>query len=115
MRYKENEMTNDLSESSFSLLADETLEKLVEALSALEDDGMEADLESGVLTLKFDDGARYVINSHRAALQIWMAADTSAWHFSWNNQEWRAQKTGEELWATVKHRVGAKLGRTLNF
>ncbi|MBX2810500.1 MAG: iron donor protein CyaY [Myxococcales bacterium] len=106
-------MTNNLSESAFCLLAEETLEKLMEVLSDLEDEGLEADLESGVLTLKFDDGARYVINSHRAALQIWMAADTTAWHFSWVNNSWTAQKTGEELWETVKHRVGAKLGRQL--
>lgn len=106
-------MTSILSESEFNLIADDTLDRLVEALADLEDDGLEADLESGVLTLKFDDGARYVINSHRAALQIWMAADTTAWHFSWTGKDWKAQKTGDELWTTIEQRVGARLGRSI--
>ncbi|MEO1230160.1 MAG: iron donor protein CyaY [Myxococcota bacterium] len=103
-----------LNASEFEILADETLERMVEALSDLEDDRLEADLESGVLTVRFEDGAKYVVNSHRAALQIWMAAGTTAWHFSWNGQEWRSSKSDDELWATVNDRIGAKLGQPLD-
>ena len=107
-------MTQSLSESEFEILADQTLNALVESLCDLEDDGLEADLESGVLTLRFENGRRYVINSHRAARQIWMAADTTAWHFSWDGQSWTAHKTNEELWTTVESRVGGQLGRPLS-
>lgn len=107
-------MTHGLTETEFEHLADHTLESLVEGLANLEDDRLEADLESGVLSVRFEDGAKYVINSHRAALQIWMAAGTTAWHFSWDGKEWRAAKTGDELWATVNERVGAKIGRVLS-
>lgn len=103
----------ELTTSDFELIADETLDKMVEALAALEDDGLEADLESGVLSVRFEDGAKFVINSHRAALQIWMAAGTTAWHFDWDGRAWISSKSREELWATVNEKVGAKLGKTL--
>lgn len=103
-------MSGELSVSDFELIADDTLDKMVEVLSDLEDDSLEADLESGVLTVRFEDGVKYVINSHRAALQIWMAAGTTAWHFDWNGQAWISSKSHEELWATLSKKVGAKLG-----
>lgn len=102
-----------LSESEFEILADETLEALVEALSDLEDDRIEADLESGVLTIRFDDGSKQVVNSHRAAGQIWMAAGTSAWHFGWDGRAWIASRSGDELWRTVSEKVSEKLGREI--
>ena len=102
-----------LSERRFELLADETLNRMVDALADQDDEGMDADLESGVLTIEFADGSKYVINSHRAARQIWMAAGTTAWHFDWNGTAWISSKTADELWGTVQSRVGAKLGRPL--
>lgn len=103
-------MQAPLTESEFEVIADQTLNALVESLSDLEDDRLDADLESGVLTLKFDDGAKFVINSHRAAGQIWMAAGTTAWHFGWNGSAWKCTKTDDELWQTVSSTVGKQLG-----
>ena len=74
--------------------------------------GVEAELESGILTLEFEDDARFVINSHQAARQIWMAADRSAWHFDWqpSTQSWIATKTSEELWSVLQTALAKKLG-----
>ncbi len=103
----------ELSESRFELLADETLQKMVEALADSDDEGLDADLESGVLTIEFADGTKFVINSHRAARQIWMAAGTTAWHFDWDGQAWVSRRSSDELWTTVQAKVSAKLGRSL--
>ena len=102
-----------LSENRFELLADETLNRMVDALADQDDEGMDADLESGVLTIEFGDGSKYVVNSHRAARQIWMAAGTTAWHFDWNGKKWISSRTQDELWGTVSDRIRAKLGRPL--
>ena len=103
----------ELTESAFEAKADETLTRMVDALADLEDDDLDVELESGVLTMTFADGARYVVNSHRAARQIWMAADSTAWHFDWDGRAWTAQKTGDELWSTVEARTGHRLGRAV--
>ncbi|MFO7179662.1 MAG: iron donor protein CyaY [Pseudomonadota bacterium] len=100
-----------LSEREYDERALPELSRLVAALDALEDDALEAELASDILTIEFSDGTRYVINSHRAARQIWMAAERSAWHFDYDGSRWIATKTGEELWSVVEAVLGRKLGR----
>jgi len=102
-----------LSESRFESLADAVLERMVDQLDDMEDDPFEAELESGVLSIRFTDGSTYVVNSHRAARQIWMSADSVAWHFDYEDGRWTAQKSGDELWSTLSARLSAKLGRSI--
>ena len=100
-------------EQAFDAVADRELHALEKALDDV--DGLEVDLQSGVLTLEFSDGVKYVVNSHRAARQIWMAAERSAWHFDHAaDGRWTASKSGEELWATLQGALGRKLGRSLS-
>lgn len=102
-----------LSERDFERAADEALHALEKALGDL--DGLEASLEMGILTLEFPDGTRYIINSHRAARQIWMAAERNAWHFDFQPEasRWVAGKSGDELWAAIEGVTSRKLGRAL--
>jgi CyaY protein len=102
-----------LTESEYEKLAYPELAALVRALDALEIEDFEAELASDILNVEFSDGTKYVVNSHRAARQIWMAADRSAWHFDWlpNERRWVAAKTGDELWATLARAMASKLGR----
>ena len=50
------------------------------------------------------DGAKFIINAHSAAEQIWMAAGTTAWHFDYvaERGRWIASKTNEELMAVLQ-------------
>ena len=102
-----------LTEQAFERVADEALRELEGALDDLE--GIEVSLGMGILTLEFPDGTRYVVNSHRAARQIWMAAEHSAWHFDWKPEDgrWVAAKSGDELWAALEGVTSRKLGRAL--
>ncbi len=102
-----------ISEAEYEERAAPELSTLLDAFDALDDDSVEAELESDILTLEFADGTRYVINSHRAARQIWMAAERNAWHFDWvpAEERWIAAKTGDELWATLERVISGKLGR----
>jgi CyaY protein len=104
-----------LTETEYEARAFPELKALIEALDALEVEGLDAELESEILTLEFEDGDRYVINSHRAARQIWMAAERSAWHFDWNpeGQSWIAAKNGDELWSALERVLSNKLGRRI--
>ena len=101
-----------ISEAEYETLAAPELRHLLVALDALESDELEVELESDILTLEFSDDTRYVINSHRAARQIWMAAERSAWHFDWDadRHAWVASKTGDELWQALGTVIGNKLG-----
>jgi len=102
-----------ISEQDYEARALPELRALVDALDGLDLSGIECELSSDILTIEVSGGDRYVVNSHRAARQIWMAADRSAWHFDWDAERsaWVAKKTGDELWATLASVLSSKLGQ----
>ena len=106
-------MTEAMTEEQFDLLADRTLTGLLNGLADLEDEGFDVDLESGVLSIAFEDGGKFVVNSHRAAGQIWMAAGASAWHFDPVDGRWVGTKGGEDLLELLEDRLSARLGRRI--
>jgi CyaY protein len=104
-----------VTEAEYEAVAVPELKALVRALDELEQSSFEAELASDILTLEFEDGARYVVNSHRAARQIWMAAELTAWHFDWiaEKNRWVASKSGDELWATLEGVISRRLKRSV--
>jgi len=105
-----------VTEAEYEAAAVPELAALIIALDRLESAGLEPELAADILTVEFPDGTRYVVNSHRAARQIWMAAERQAWHFDFRpeTQLWVAAKTGDELWATLSRVLTKKLGVTVS-
>lgn len=104
-----------LSEKDFAARAFPELAALVEAFDAFTDE-LFAELAGDVITIEFSDETRYVINSHMAARQIWLAAERSAWHFDPHaGGRWLDRRTGAELWATVRELLEKKLGHPVAF
>jgi CyaY protein len=104
-----------VTESEYDALALPELTALIRALDALDVPGIQPELEGDVLNVEFEDGSRFVINSHRAARQIWMAAERSAWHFDYvaDGARWVARKTGDELWSTLSRVLSSKLSQAV--
>ena len=106
-----------MDDVTFDLAARKELRDIEDAFADIDPDDIEVSTSDGVLRLDLRDGTKIVINSHRAARQIWMAAVASAWHFDPPPQlgdgTWIAAKTGEELRATltrlVRDHVGVEL------
>jgi len=101
-----------MDEALFDRSADETLRSLLRALDDVE--GIEAELDQGVLTISFATGAGYVVNSHRAARQIWMAADRSAWHFDPSSEGLRwvsSKEPRKELREALGDALSSRLAR----
>lgn len=104
-----------MNESLFDEVADRELRGLVRDLDAV--DGVEAELEMGVLTVTFEAGPAFVINSHRAARQIWMAADRTAWHFDPDatGSAWTSSKAPHEgLRPALSGALSKRLGRAVS-
>lgn len=87
-------------EQAFDASARAMLQAIEDALQDVDPDQVEVSSSDGVLRLDARDGTRIVINSHRAARQIWMAAVASAWHF--DPPQWVSPKSGEMLWPTLE-------------
>ena len=101
-----------MDEKDFERRAGEALRKLEGALRDAAD-GLEVDLADGILTLEFDDGSKFVVNSHAAARQIWVAANLLAMHFAWHEptRSWRDTKSGAELFTELGKLVSEKLSQ----
>ena len=103
-----------MDDAEFDRIAREELHHIEDALADVDPDECEVSTSDGVLRLDLRDGTKIVINSHRAARQIWMAAVASAWHFDpTDGPAWRTPKTGEELRPTLlkllRERIGLEL------
>jgi CyaY protein len=100
-----------MDDAEFDRIAREELHHLEDALSEVDPDECEVSTSDGVLRLDLRDGTRVVINSHRAARQIWMAAVSTAWHFDpIESGTWRASKTGEDLRPTLTRLLADRIG-----
>jgi CyaY protein len=100
-----------MDEKRFEQAAHDELERLEKAFGDLGE--LEVDSTGDVLTVEFEDDSTFVINSHRAARQIWVSAEMSASHFNFDEKlgRWFDTKGGEELWAKLEGATGRKLGR----
>jgi CyaY protein len=104
-----------MDDKTFDQLARDELRALEDRFEGIDPDDIEVGTSDGILKLDLRDGTKIVINSHRAARQIWMAAVASAWHFDppAATGGWTAAKTGDELRTTVARIVKERIGLEL--
>ncbi|MFO0577645.1 MAG: iron donor protein CyaY [Polyangia bacterium] len=102
----------ELEDSAFDRRADTQLRRIEKALGALDPDEVEAYLGGDVLTITLGSGQKIIINRHRAARQIWMAALRRAWHFDPDpSGAWRTKDA--ELVSTLEQVLSEQLGRPI--
>ena len=70
-----------MEDAIFDNIARTELQAIEDGLANIDPDDVEVSVSDGVLRLDLRDKTRIVINAHRAAKQIWMAAVSTAWHF----------------------------------
>ncbi len=101
-----------MDESDFDKVARDELRSIEDAFADIDPDDVEVSTSDGVLRLDLRDGTKIVINSHRAARQIWMAAIASAWHFDpdASGTKWVAPKSGDELRSTLVRLIRERIG-----
>lgn len=91
------------AERVFDTLARAELASIEEALAEVDPDDCEVSVSDGILRLSARDGTKIVLNAHRAARQIWLAAVSTAWHFDRTVEgRWVAHRTNEELHAVLR-------------
>ena len=64
-------------------------------------DALDFDLESGILTITCPDASRVIVNRQTPNREIWVAALSGGYHFSWREGAWRDTRSGEELFASL--------------
>ena len=102
-----------MNESEFHRAVDEILARIERAAEATE--GIDSDLEAGILTLECADGSRIIVNRQAPNREIWVAARAGGFHFAWREGAWRDTRSGAELFASLAEIAGAQAGESLDF
>jgi CyaY protein len=84
------------------------IERSVEASEALE-----CDLEAGILTITCPDDSRVIVNRQTPNREIWVAARSGGFHFTWREGEWRDTRSGEELFASLSRILASQAGENV--
>lgn len=92
-----------LTEQEFRLQADHALEALQRSLMPLADsDGVEVELQNGVLQVIFEDPpAKFVVSPNAPVRQIWVSALSRSFKLSWSPDASAFALNGETLDALV--------------
>ncbi|MCC6262415.1 MAG: iron donor protein CyaY [Bryobacterales bacterium] len=103
-----------LDDLSFPHKCDQTIDALYQALvAAAEDHDFEADMNSGALTVEFEDPpAKFVVSPNSPVRQIWVSAHSRSFKFEWDpaREAFALPETGEDLKAMMSRAVSEQLG-----
>jgi iron-sulfur cluster assembly protein CyaY len=101
-------MAGIMTESEFHRAVDEALTRVETAVEAL--DTLDVDLEGGVLTIECPDGSRIIVNRQTPNREIWVAARSGGFHFTWREDAWRDTRSGDELFASLARIIASQGG-----
>src|SRR5580692_6883209 len=107
-----------MDESTYQRLADTALKAIVDAFEDVDPEKVDVDSIGDVVTLTLPGGRRCIVNTQRPTRQIWLAANATAWHFSWDapGGRWLDDKgRGDELFATIARIVKDAVGVEVTF
>ena len=107
-----------MDESTYQRLADAALKAIVDAFEDVDPEQVDVDSIGDVVTLTLSGGRRCIVNTQRPTRQIWLAANATAWHFSWDalGQRWLDDKgRGDELFGTIARIVRDAAGVEVTF
>ena len=74
----------------------EQLEELLEEIETQqkrEEEPFEPVLNTGSLTISFEDGSVFMLSQQTPTHEIWLSANYTAWHFLKENNSWRERDT----------------------
>ena len=92
-----------MSDSAFETLADSLLEALEE--------GLDGELQGGVLTVAGEAGT-WIVNKHAATRQVWLSSPKSgARHYAFEAAQglWQDTRGGADLLTTLSAELGVRL------
>jgi CyaY protein len=93
--------------------------QMTEALfSHLEHQLEAADLDfelapGGILEVEFEDGSKIIINRQPPMREVWVAAKSGGFHYSWKDGAWRDTRSGDELFAALSRMASGQAGRAV--
>jgi CyaY protein len=103
-----------MTESEFNELADAVFGRREQAMDASGTD-IECSPNGPVLELEFADGSQIIINRHTPNREIWLAARSGGFHYSYQDGRWISRRDGSELFGKLAELINQGCGETVAF
>ncbi|MAY38767.1 MAG: iron donor protein CyaY [Spongiibacter sp.] len=101
-----------MNEVEFHDQLDELYDAIEDAVDELEAD-VDCEIAGTVLTLRCPDGSALIFSRQAATQELWLAARSGGYHFSWDGTQWfcnREQQTLQQLLdAAAESQIGERL------
>ena len=101
-------MPGIMTESEFHRAVDGVLARIEASVEDVE--GLDFDLESGILTITCPDASRVIVNRQTPNREIWVAARSGGFHFTAREGAWRDTRSGDELFASLARIIESQAG-----
>lgn len=105
-----------MTESEFKRHLEDTLIAVEEAI---DESGADIDFETegGVLTLRFPNRSKIIINGQPTVQQLWVAAKAGGFHFNYDDNEgvWKNDTNQEEFFSFLGHLCSEQAGHFISF
>ena len=89
-----------MTESEFNQLADSALARIETAIDNCSDD-VEYNRSGNVLEIEFNNGQKIIVNRHDVNREIWVAAKSGGFHYTWQDDAWHNRRDGSELFGKL--------------
>ena len=101
----------------FSAKTDVCLARVAKWLEDFDPDEVDYSTADGSVTMEFPDGAKFILSRQSATKQIWLAAGSHGYHFSYDpdRDSWLDDKDGHQLYNRLAAAIGEKIGREVEF
>ncbi len=100
-----------MNDSQFQQLADQLMLHIEEELDRYEGDAdIDYEINSGVMTLTFENDTKIIINRQEPLHQIWLATKSGGYHFDYKNDAWISDRSGHEFLALLSEACTQQAG-----
>jgi len=89
-----------MTESEFTQLADIIFARIENTLDSSDSD-IDYSLNGPVLEIEFGDGSKIIVNRHNPNQEIWLAAKSGGFHYSFQDGQWLSKRDGSELFGKL--------------
>ena len=100
-----------MTETEFHRAVDGVLARIERSVEA--SDSLDVDLEGGILTITCPDDSRVIVNRQTPNREIWVAARSGGFHFTWRDGQWRDTRSGAELFASLAGILAMQAGENV--
>jgi CyaY protein len=102
-----------MTETEFHDQLDDFYNAIEDAVDDLDQD-VDCEISGSVLTLSCPDGSSLIFSRQAASRELWLAARSGGFHFSWDGSQWYCQKESKSLEEILDAVCEDQIGATLD-